>query len=120
MNTSSEDAAPHGYPEQRRGFNVDGEGGFDLQLQHGADFCEEMSTNACESFPAKHRLSIVDRHPSLRLLSRRLMSRSHGLFVSQAHCTLQQPQPVRGGEIRRITSLCKDRMAALRARPRTE
>ncbi|KAL6890384.1 hypothetical protein GGI43DRAFT_425523 [Trichoderma evansii] len=120
MNTSSEDAGPRGYPEQRRGFNVDSEGGFDLQSQYGAGPSEEVPTNTCESFPVKHRLSIVDRHPSLRLLSRRLVSRSHGLFVSQAHCTLEQPQPIRGGEIRRITSLCKDRMAALRARPQTE
>lgn len=99
---------------------MDGEGGFELQPHQWANPSEEASKNAGESFPVKHRLSIVDRHPSLRLLSRRLISRSHGLFVSQAHCTLQQPQPVRGGEIRRITSLCKDRMAALRARPQTE
>ncbi|UKZ67803.1 uncharacterized protein TrAtP1_008961 [Trichoderma atroviride] len=120
VKTSYEDAGPHGHPEPRRGFNVDGEGGFDLQSQYGADNYEEMSENTCESFPVKHRLSIIDRHPSLRLLSRRFISRSHGLFVSQAHCPLQQPQPVRGGEIRRITSLCKDRMAAFRARPQTE
>ncbi|KAK1248859.1 hypothetical protein MKX08_007079 [Trichoderma sp. CBMAI-0020] len=120
VKTSSEDAGPHGHPEPRRGFNVDGEGGFDLQSQHGADNYEEMSESTCESFPVKHRLSIIDRHPSLRLLGRRFISRSHGLFVSQAHCPLQQPQPVRGGELRRITSLCKDRMAAFRARPQTE
>jgi hypothetical protein len=117
VNTGSEDAEPHDYPEQQRGFNVDGEGGFNLQPQYGADNYGEMSEGICESVPVKHRPSIVDRHPSLRLLSRHFMSRSHELFVSQAHCPLQQPQPVRGGEIRRITSLCKDRMAALRARP---
>ncbi|KAL7792589.1 hypothetical protein V8C37DRAFT_409923 [Trichoderma ceciliae] len=120
MKSSSGDSERHSYPAQRQGFNVDGEGGTDSQQQYWVKSCEQMSTNDCEAFSGERKLGIVDRHPSLRLLGRRLISRSHGLFVSQAHCTLEQPQPIRGREIRRLTSLCRDRMAALRTRAQTE
>lgn len=118
--SSSEDGGQHSFLVQRPGYNVDGEGGADFQQEYRAIPCEETSINGCEASSTKQKPGIGDRHPSLRLLRRRLISRSHGLFVSQAHCTLQQPQPVRGKEIRRLTSLCRERMAALRARAQTE
>ncbi|PTB73648.1 hypothetical protein M440DRAFT_1339951 [Trichoderma longibrachiatum ATCC 18648] len=74
-----------------------------------------------DASPAKQGPVIVGRHPSLRLLGRRFLPRSQGLFfVSQARCTLEQPQPVRGKEMRRLTSLCRERMAALMGRAQTE
>ncbi|KAH0494815.1 hypothetical protein TgHK011_008400 [Trichoderma gracile] len=106
-------------------YNVDGEGGVNIEQQQyqemqfpGAWPDEDRDDDAS---PSKEDATIVGRHPSLRLLRRRLLSRSQGLFfVSQARCTLEQPQPVRGREMRRLTSLCRERMAALRGRAQTE
>ncbi|KAL6874858.1 hypothetical protein J3F83DRAFT_771184 [Trichoderma novae-zelandiae] len=112
-------------PVQLQVYNVDGEGGVSFEQQPCQKIpCEEKwPGEGCDdaSSPTKQKPAILSRHPSLGLLRRRLISRSQGLFfVSQAHCTLEQPQPVRGGEIRRLTSLCRERMAAFRARAQTE
>ena len=45
-------------------------------------------------------------------LYRRHLSRSDQPAVINAHCTLAQPQPVRGIEVRRLASLCKDKVSA--------
>ncbi|KAH8177798.1 hypothetical protein LIA77_02880 [Sarocladium implicatum] len=43
---------------------------------------------------------------------RRHISRSDQLAVVKAHCALHQPQPVRGIEVRRLASLCRDKVSA--------
>ncbi|EGR47387.1 uncharacterized protein TRIREDRAFT_108702 [Trichoderma reesei QM6a] len=105
-------------------YNVDGEGGVTLEQQpyQEMQFPGAWPDEDCnDSSPTQEGPTVVSRHPSLRFLSRRLMSRSQGLFfVSQARCTLEQPQPVRGREMRRLASLCRERMAALRGRAQTE
>ncbi|KAL7951967.1 hypothetical protein V8C42DRAFT_356982 [Trichoderma barbatum] len=118
--SSSEDGEQRNFPVQRKGYNVDGEGGAAFEQKYQEIPCEETWTDGSEISSTKQKPIIADRHPSLHLLRRRLMSRSHGLFVSQAHCMLEQPQPVRGKELRRLTSLCRERMAAMRARALTE
>ncbi|KAL7815260.1 hypothetical protein V8C26DRAFT_133687 [Trichoderma gracile] len=120
---SSEDGQRNGPALQV--YNVDGEGGVSIEHQTyqemqfpGAWPDEDHDDDAS---PSKEDATIGGGHPSLRLLRRRLLSRSQGLFfVSQARCTLEQPQPVRGREMRRLTSLCRERMAALRGRAQTE
>ncbi|KAL5093489.1 hypothetical protein Trisim1_010219 [Trichoderma cf. simile WF8] len=105
---------------QRQRYNIDGEGGFDFEQKYHKISCDETWTDGSEASSITHEPMIPDRHPSLRLLRRRLMSRSHGLFVSEAHCTLEQPQPVRSNELRNLPSLFRERMAVLRARAQTE
>ncbi|KKP04615.1 hypothetical protein THAR02_03305 [Trichoderma harzianum] len=105
---------------QRQGYNIDGEAGFDFEQKYHKISCDETWTDGSEASSTTHEPMIADRHPSLRLLRRRLMSRSHGLFVSEAHCTLEQPQPVRSNELRNLPSLFRERMAVLRARAQTE
>ncbi|EHK23994.1 uncharacterized protein TRIVIDRAFT_200313 [Trichoderma virens Gv29-8] len=118
--SSSEDDGQQIFPVRRQGYNVDGEGGADFEQKYQEISREETWTDDSEASSTIQKPSIADRHPSLRLLRRRLMSRSHGLFVSQVHCALEQPQPVRGKELRSLTTLCRERMAALRARAQTE
>ncbi|OTA07941.1 hypothetical protein A9Z42_0088710 [Trichoderma parareesei] len=105
-------------------YNVDGEGGVNLEQQpyQEMQFPGAWPDEDCnDASPTVEDPTVVSRHLSLRFLSRRLMSRSQGLFfVSQARCTLEQPQPVRGREMRRLASLCRERMAALRGRAQTE
>ncbi|KAJ4861514.1 hypothetical protein T069G_02468 [Trichoderma breve] len=101
-------------------YNIDGEAGFDFEQKYHKISCDETWTDGSEASSTTHEPMITDRHPSLRLLRRRLMSRSHGLFVSEAHCTLEQPQPVRNNELRNLPSLFGERMAVLRARAQTE
>ncbi|KAK4063059.1 hypothetical protein Trihar35433_8854 [Trichoderma harzianum] len=105
---------------QRQRYNMDGEAGFDFEQKYHKISCDETWTDGSEASSITHEPMIADRHPSLRLLRRRLMSRSHGLFVSEAHCTLEQPQPVRSNELRNLPSLFRERMAVLRARAQTE
>ncbi|KAL6827864.1 hypothetical protein V8C40DRAFT_286750 [Trichoderma camerunense] len=105
---------------QRQRYNIDGEGGFDFEQKYHKISCDETWTDGSEASSTTHEPMIADRHPSLRLLRRRLMSRSHGLFVSEAHCTLEQPQPVRSNELRNLPSLFREKMAVLRARAQTE
>ncbi|OPB41684.1 hypothetical protein A0O28_0102430 [Trichoderma guizhouense] len=105
---------------QRQGYNIDGEAGFDFEQKYHKISCDETWTDGSEASSITHEPMIADRHPSLRLLRRRLMSRSHGLFVSEAHCTLEQPQPVRSNELRNLPSLFRERIAVLRARAQTE
>lgn len=105
---------------QRQGYNIDGEAGFDFEQKYHKISCDETWTDGSEASSTTHEPMIADRHPSLRLLRRRLMSRSHGLFISEAHCTLEQPQPVRSNELRNLPSLFRERMAVLRARAQTE
>ncbi|PTB49735.1 hypothetical protein M431DRAFT_152697 [Trichoderma harzianum CBS 226.95] len=105
---------------QRQRYNIDGEAGLDFEQKYHKLSCDETWTDGSEASSTTHEPMIAERHPSLRLLRRRLMSRSHGLFVSEAHCTLEQPQPVRSNELRNLPSLFRERMAVLRARAQTE
>ncbi|KAK4081125.1 uncharacterized protein Triagg1_2657 [Trichoderma aggressivum f. europaeum] len=119
----SEGGGKQSFPVQRQGYNIDGEGGFDFEQKYHRISCDETWTDGSEASSTTHEPMMPHRHPSLRLLRRRLMSRSHGLFVSEAQCTLEQPQPVRDNELRNLTSLgslFRERMAALRARAQTE
>ncbi|KAL6806474.1 hypothetical protein GGI42DRAFT_367279 [Trichoderma sp. SZMC 28013] len=116
----SEGGGQQSFSVQRQGYNIDGEGGFDFEQKYQRISCDETWTDGSEASSTTHEPMIPGRHPSLRLLRRRLMSRSHGLFVSEAQCTLEQPQPVRDNELRSLTSLFRERMAVLRARAQTE
>ncbi|KAG5965111.1 hypothetical protein E4U58_002958 [Claviceps cyperi] len=51
---------------------------------------------------------------------KRWVSRSSVPLVAQADCALQQPKPVRVNEVRRLVSLCRDRMTARKNRAQTD
>ncbi|KAG5991000.1 hypothetical protein E4U43_004136 [Claviceps pusilla] len=51
---------------------------------------------------------------------RRWMSRSSTPLVAQADCALQQPKPIRVNEVRRLVSLCRDKMTARKYRAQTD
>ncbi|KAG6001704.1 hypothetical protein E4U21_003907 [Claviceps maximensis] len=50
---------------------------------------------------------------------RRWVSRSSIPLVAQADCALQQPKPIRMNEVRRLVSLCRDKMTARKHRAQT-
>ncbi|KAH7121962.1 hypothetical protein B0J13DRAFT_160924 [Dactylonectria estremocensis] len=98
--------------------NVDGEG----ELYHPLAERSPLAKIPCSSF--RYRLSpstaryMSNRgftannamQPGPHSRARRIISRSSGPFVSRAYCTLEQPRPVRANELRRLASLCKDRV----------
>jgi hypothetical protein len=102
-------------------YNVNGEGGIRLPLFGLA--VPKLSSHA--NIGNRRRPSIgSNRHSWLhgsaineatqatsRNIGRRIVSRSSGPFVSKAHCSLEQPVPVRANELKRLVSLCKSRMA---------
>lgn len=47
---------------------------------------------------------------------RRRVSRSDQPTIARAQCVLEQPQPVRGSEVRRLASMCKERVSGRRTR----
>ncbi|KAG6034920.1 hypothetical protein E4U41_006313 [Claviceps citrina] len=51
---------------------------------------------------------------------RRWVSRSSIPLVAQADCALQQPKPIRVNEVRRLVSLCRDKMTARKHRAQTD
>ncbi|UNI15312.1 hypothetical protein JDV02_001855 [Purpureocillium takamizusanense] len=54
----------------------------------------------------------VAQQSGRRVSSRRWMSRSSGTgtMVARVQCALQQPRPVRANEVKRLVSLCKDKV----------
>ncbi|CCE29603.1 uncharacterized protein CPUR_03450 [Claviceps purpurea 20.1] len=60
-----------------------------------------------------------DGHGSWRS-RKRWVSRSSVPLVAQADCALQQPKPIRVNEVRRLVSLCRDRMTARKNRAQTD
>ncbi|KAG5968486.1 hypothetical protein E4U57_006033 [Claviceps arundinis] len=59
-----------------------------------------------------------DGHGSWRS-RKRWVSRSSVPLVAQADCALQQPKPIRVNEVRRLVSLCRDRMTTRKNRAQT-
>jgi hypothetical protein len=47
---------------------------------------------------------------------RHLINQSHKPTVASAECKLEQPKPVRGSDMRRLVSLCKDKVSKYRPR----
>ncbi|GAB0132904.1 hypothetical protein EsDP_00001325 [Epichloe bromicola] len=60
-----------------------------------------------------------DGHGSWRR-RRRWVSRSSIPLVAQADCALQQPKPIRVNEVRRLVSLCRDKMTGRKYRAQTD
>lgn len=64
----------------------------------------------------------IDNHLALhrRNVNRRWISRSSGPMIAKVHCELEQPKPVRAREMRRLASLCRDRVTGRAVRAQTE
>ncbi|GJN69839.1 hypothetical protein PLICBS_003891 [Purpureocillium lilacinum] len=62
------------------------------------------------------------QQPERLVSSRRWMSRSSGAgtMVARVQCALQQPRPVRANEVKRLVSLCKDKVTGWKGRSQTE
>ncbi|KAH6962291.1 hypothetical protein BKA56DRAFT_598683 [Ilyonectria sp. MPI-CAGE-AT-0026] len=102
-------------------FNIDGEGG----LHPSSTMSPSAPLLPCSG--SRHRMSplaLTGRQRSIidstttakeqdgpRYRVRRIISRSSGPFVSRSYCTLEQPKPVRANELRRLVSLCKEKVA---------
>lgn len=102
-------------------FNIDGEGG----LHPSSTMSPSAPSLPCSG--SRHRISplaLTGRQRSIidstttakeqdgpRYRVRRIISRSSGPFVSRSYCTLEQPKPVRANELRRLVSLCKEKVA---------
>lgn len=108
-----------------QGFNVDGEGGarsrgteffkhhnspipVALSLSKSASY--SMGNNANDGSLSPPTAPTGQKAFGTHSLFRRRTSRSSGPFVANAYCKLEQPKPVRAGEMRRIISLCKDKV----------
>lgn len=87
-----------------------------LQHQQACHGCREGEAKPTE--PA-NRLEISpsgardERRCSPQRPSRRHVSRSSGAPITRAHCVLEHPRPVRdrGHEVKRLVSLCRDKVA---------
>ncbi|KAH7121321.1 hypothetical protein EDB81DRAFT_227564 [Dactylonectria macrodidyma] len=102
------------------GLNIDGEGG----LYHPLAGHSSLVKTPCSSF--RYRLSpsaLATRHiltrgftannapqPGPHSRARRVISWSSSSIVSRSYCALEQPRPVRANELRRLASLCKDKV----------
>lgn len=110
-----------------QGFNVDGEGGgrskgkqlfkhdnspipvpAALSLSKSASY--SMDNNASDRPLSPSTAPTGQKTSGTHSLFRRRTSRSSGPFVANVYCKLEQPKPVRAGEMRRIISLCKDKV----------
>lgn len=72
---------------------------------------EQVNTDA--------ELHANDGHGSWRR-KRRWVSRSSIPLIAQVDCALQQPKPIRVNEVRRLVSLCRDRMTGRKYRAQTD
>ncbi|POR38856.1 Uncharacterized protein TPAR_00950 [Tolypocladium paradoxum] len=57
-----------------------------------------------------------EQRGSRRVSSRRWVSRSSGTLVARVQCALEQPRPVRANEVRRLVSLCRDKVTGWKGR----
>lgn len=57
-----------------------------------------------------------EQRRSRRVSSRRWVSRSSGTLVAQVQCALEQPRPVRANEVKRLVSLCRDKVTGWKGR----
>ncbi|PNY25368.1 Uncharacterized protein TCAP_04686 [Tolypocladium capitatum] len=57
-----------------------------------------------------------ERRRSRRVSSRRWVSRSSGTLVARVQCVLEQPRPVRANEVKRLVSLCRDKVTGWKGR----
>lgn len=103
-------------PVSREGqaYNVDGEGGSRVAPKAtnvGRWRRSSLGLNRHPRLPGAATTNQATQMPRGRI-GRRIVSRSSGPFVSKAaHCSLEQPVPVRANELRRLISMCKSRMA---------
>ncbi|KAF7552366.1 hypothetical protein G7046_g7435 [Stylonectria norvegica] len=54
--------------------------------------------------------SVRDEVELTRAQTRRRISRSGGPFVAKSYCALEQPKPIRANELKRLVSLCKEKV----------
>ncbi|KID96968.1 hypothetical protein MAJ_07108, partial [Metarhizium majus ARSEF 297] len=61
-----------------------------------------------------------ERRRTWRLSGRRWTSRSNTPFIARVNCALEQPQPVRVNEMKRLASLCREKMTMRKDRAQTD
>ncbi|KAK5994910.1 hypothetical protein PT974_03298 [Cladobotryum mycophilum] len=106
---------------QRNGFNVDGEAGPCVYQPSAPSGYQEAPENDGVAILPKLGLNDKDRQPSgHRILGRRWISRTNGPLVAKVNCALEHPKPVRAGEMRRLASICKDKVVGWKLRSQTE
>jgi hypothetical protein len=99
----------------RTGYNIDGEAGLGIApLPLFAEPQRRFSRTKHALSRAANRFSLPDVGKELELielLEDNLKSVSEeSLPISKARCLLEQPRPVRANELRRLVSLCKEKV----------
>lgn len=97
------------------GFNIDGEAG--LSVAPPPLFAEpqrRFSRTRHALSRAANRFSLPDIEKELELVelleNDRQTVPAHNTFVSKVVCELEQPRPVRANELKRLVSLCKEKV----------
>ncbi|KAF5701934.1 hypothetical protein FGLOB1_9888 [Fusarium globosum] len=97
------------------GFNIDGEAG--LSVAPPPLFAEpqrRFSRTKHALSRAANRFSLPDIGKELELIelleNDRQTAPAHNTFVSKVVCELEQPRPVRANELKRLVSLCKEKV----------
>jgi hypothetical protein len=95
----------------RTGFNVDGEAGMSgTPPPLFAEPQRRFSHTRHALSRAVNRFSLPDVGKELELIELLEDNLRNNPFVSKARCGLDQPRPVRANEVRRLVSLCKDKV----------
>lgn len=87
-----------------------------IESASSSRYLQPAGKNACES---TNRAATLQKNPPptghVRLGSgiwfRRRLSRSDQPVLARAQCVLEQPQPIRGGEVKRLASLCMEKVS---------
>ncbi|KAM0186159.1 hypothetical protein ACHAPI_011849 [Fusarium lateritium] len=95
----------------RTGFNIDGEAGMSgappLLL---AEPQRRFSHTRHALSRAANRFSLPDVGRELELIELLEDNLRNNPFISKSRCELEQPRPVRASKVRRLVSLCKDKV----------
>ncbi|CAM1501151.1 Fc.00g103130.m01.CDS01 [Cosmosporella sp. VM-42] len=111
-----------------RRYNVDGEGGSQTSIPKPSQLpkiahpsfylkgsCRIRQSAVSEDLGARRSSSsntIEDiKQVGATTWARRRVSRSFGPLVASSSCTIEEPRPIRTNELRRLVSLCKERVA---------
>lgn len=110
---------------KNRGFNVDGEGGVKPSNPVAAPLSSMSASKFNTKQPGVNRRPAIENigirhsseatrvkadHTGLYTKTRRRISRSGGPFVAGVNYQLDHPKPVRSSELKRLASLCRDKI----------
>ncbi|KIL95770.1 hypothetical protein FAVG1_00508 [Fusarium avenaceum] len=100
----------------RAGFNIDGEAGMSgAPPPLFAEPQRRFSRTRHALSRAANRFSLPDVGKELELIELLEDNLRNNPFISRSRCELEQPRPVRANKVRRLVSLCKDKVRRISA-----